>query len=520
MLVLIRFSGEIATKAKGTRARFQRLLAHNLEAALRRADVPYALKREWSRFFVELRDDGPKAAQALEALSRVFGVKSLSVVEARPAPTLEAVVQAGEELFRERVRGKRFAVRARVAGERQKVPFGATAVERELGAALRPHAARVDLTDPEVTVHVEVRDDRAFFYTEVVAGPGGLPLGAEGRALALVSGGFDSAVAAWRMMKRGLALDYAFFNLGGSQHQRDVLRVAKLLTEQWGHGHEPKLHAVDFQGLVQELQKKTHPRYWQVLLKRLMLKASEQIAQELGVRALVTGEALGQVSSQTLQNLVVISEATELLVLRPLLGLDKEEIVAQARTIGTYEISASVQEYCALVPRKPATRARLDRVREEEAKLDPSILERAVAERAVFDLTALEPEALVPEGLEIEEVPEGAVVIDLRSPQAYRAWHYPGAVHWDFFRALDEFKTLPKDKTYVLYCELGLKSAHLAELMRQAGYDAYNFKGGIKRLMAYALEREALPPELLPTPLLEEALRSGSSSSSSEDDPS
>jgi len=175
-------------------------------------------------------------------------------------------------------------------------------------------------------VHVEVRDDRAFFYTEAVAGPGGLPLGAEGRALALVSGGFDSAVAAWRMMKRGLALDYAFFNLGGSQHQRDVLRVAKLL------------------------------------LKRLMLKASEQIAQELGVRALVTGEALGQVSSQTLQNLVVITEATELLVLRPLLGLDKEEIVAQARAIGTYEISASVQEYCALVPRKPATRAKLDRV--------------------------------------------------------------------------------------------------------------------------------------------------------------
>jgi len=87
-------------------------------------------------------------------------------------------------------------------------------------------------------------------------------------------------------------------------------------------------------------------------------------------------------------------------------------------------------------------------------------------------------------------------------------------VHWDFFRALDEFKTLPKDKTYVLYCELGLKSAHLAELMRRAGYDAYNFKGGLKRLMAYALEREALPPELLPTPLLEEALRSGSDSGS------
>ncbi len=507
MLILIRFSGEIATKAKGTRVRFQQLLARNLEEALRQTGVSYTLKREWSRFFVEIEEANKNAPQVLEALSRVFGVQSLSMVERRPAATLEDVVQAGKELFEERVRGKRFAVRARVAGERKKVPFGATAIERELGAALVPYAERVDLTSPEITVYVEVRDDQAYFYTETIAGPGGLPIGAEGRAIALISGGFDSAVAAWRMMKRGLALDYVFCNLGGAAHQRDVLRVAKLLTEQWGYGSWPKLHAVNFQELVKELQAKTHPRYWQVLLKRLMLRAAERIAQELKVNAVITGEALGQVSSQTLQNLYVISQATELLILRPLLGLDKEEIVAQARRIGTYEISASVQEYCALVPRKPATRAKLQAILEEESKLDLALLDEAVAGREVFDLRAIRPEELSPPGIEIEEIPDEAVVIDLRSPQAYRAWHYPGAIHLDFFQALEEYKKLPKDKTYVLYCELGLKSAHLAELMRQAGYDAYNFKGGLKRLMEYALDRELLPPELLPTSALEESLR-------------
>jgi thiamine biosynthesis protein ThiI len=493
MLFLIRFSGEISTKAKQTRIRFVRRLTHNLEDALRSSGVAFEIRRAWSRLFVET--DAP---QAFEVLPRVFGVQSLSVVERRPAERLDDVVQAGEELFRDQVQGRRFAVRARVAGDRKRAPFGATAIERELGAALVPYAERVDLTNPEVTAYVEVRDGEAFFFTEQIPGPGGLPLGTEGRAVSLVSGGFDSAVASWRMLKRGVALEYVFCNLGGSAHQRDVLRVTKILSDQWSYGTHPKLHAVDFSELVRELQAKTHSRYWQVLLKRLMLRVAETIARETRSRGIVTGEAIGQVSSQTLQNLYVISQAVDAPIWQPLLGFDKEEIIAQARRIGTYDLSASVAEYCAIVPRHPATKASLKAVLAEEEQLDLSILERAVAERQVFDLRSIRPEELSPVEIEIDEIPAGAVVIDLRSPQAYRAWHYPGALYMDFFQALENYRKLDREKTYVLYCELGLKSGHLAERMRQAGFQAFNFRGGLRRLMEYALERGLLPPELVP----------------------
>ncbi len=492
MLILIRLSGEISTKARQTRVRFTERLARNIKEAL--AGSSFQLKRDWDRIYIET-----PSLEATGTLPRVFGIQSLSVVERRAGTHLEEIVQAGEELFRSPVHGKRFAVRARRADHRAGGSFGSQDVARALGAALLPHALKVDLDNPEVTVHVEMRDGQAYFFTDQISGPGGLPLGIEGRAVALISGGFDSAVAAWFMLKRGVALDYVFCNLGGRAHQQGVLRVLNVLGDRWSYGDEPRLHAIDFQQLVSEMQAKTQARYWQVLLKRFMYRAAERVAHEVGGLGIVTGEAVGQVSSQTLQNLYVISPVAQLPVLRPLLGFNKEEIIAQARHIGTYEISAAVAEYCAIVPRHPATRASLEHVLAEEQQLDLSVLEQAIAERRVFSLRDLDPEELASPEMEIEEIPEGAVVIDLRSPASYRTWHYPGAIFMDFFKALEDYATLDRDHTYVLYCELGLKSAHLAERMRQVGYRAFNFKGGMKRLMRYAVERDLVSPEILPT---------------------
>jgi len=497
MLILIRISGEISTKARRTRSRFLKRLAANIEDALRSEGISFELRRGWSRLFVEA-----ESPQALEVISRVFGVQSLSVVERRPGSSLEEIVQAGEELFRERVRGKRFAVRARRTGSKDKIPFGSRDIERALGAALLPYALKVDLESPEVTAYVEVREGQAYFFTEQIPGPGGLPIGVEGRAVALISGGFDSVVAAWLMLKRGVALDYLSCNLAGEAHRQGVLRVLRLLVGRWGYGDRPKLHLIDFEPLVRELQSKVEPRYWQVVLKRLMIRAAENVAQEIRSPALITGEAVGQVSSQTLQNLAVISQTAKLPILRPLAGSNKEEIIEQARRIGTYELSASVAEYCALVPRQPATRASLKAVLAQEERLDLTLLERAVAERSIYDIRSIDPEELAPAELEIAEIPEGATVIDLRPAAAYRTWHYPGAIHMDLFEALENINSLERDKTYVLYCELGLKSAYLAERMRKEGYRAFNFKGGLKGLMRYALEHDLLPAELVPPSLL------------------
>lgn len=476
-LHLVRLSGEVSTKARFTRRQFVDRLVRNLRDALAMAGIEGRVTGRHDRVLVE------SAEPAAAPLARVAGVQSLSRVEPGPAGCLEEVVERGRQLFEPQVRGRRFAVRARYVGERGNAPFRAREVEVALGAALLQGAAGVDLERPEVTVRIELYGGRAFYFRDRVAGPGGLPLGSAGRGLALLSGGFDSAVAAWQMQRRGLALDHLFCNLGGATHQLGVLRVAKVLTERWSAGSRPRLHAVDFEDVAEDLRANTAPRLWQVLLKRLMLRAAQAVARETGAGGLVTGEALGQVSSQTLPNLAVIGGATSLPILRPLIGTNKDEIIALASQVGTAELSAVVQEYCALAPRRPATAASLEEVLAEERRLDPAVLARAVAERTVLDLRSVDPDAHGPPELEVEKIPTGATVIDLRSRHAYDAWHAPGALQLDFARAVQAWRSFEPRRTYVLYCEFGLKSAWLAEQMREAGFDAFHVRGGLKQLL-------------------------------------
>jgi thiamine biosynthesis protein ThiI len=480
-LYLLRLSGEITTTARGTRLVFLRRLHRNLEAALASTGLAGRVEREWARLYVE----APPAA-ALEVLPRVFGVQSLSAVERRPWARLEDVVDAGAELFAPLVAGRVFAVRARRGGDKRFVPFRSADVERALGGRLAPGAAGVDLTAPEVWARVEVREGTAYFFTEQIPGPGGLPLGTEGRALALLSGGFDSAVAAWQMLRRGVRLDYLFLELGGAAHRQGVLRVAKLLADRWSHGYRPRLHVVDFAPVVAALEAACEPRYWQVVLKRLMLRAANLVARRLRVDALVTGEAVGQVSSQTLRNLRVITEVAELPVLRPLVAANKDDIVAMAREIGTYELSAGVPEYCALAAKRPATHARRGDVLAEEARLDAGLVAAAVETARVVDLAALDPAELAPPELATTAVPPGAEVWDLRSPAAAGAWRYPGARHLEYFAALEGLAAFASDREHVLYCEVGIKSAHVAELLRARGVRASHLAGGLRQALALA----------------------------------
>ena len=489
-IVLLRLSGEIAVKARPTRARFERQLVRNVVDAVRSSGIAAQVTRTRNRILVAT--DDPRAP---EVLARVFGVQSLSVASAHPAEKLEDVVDTGATLFREAVAGRRFAVRARRVGDRSKIALEPRDIERALGAALLPFAAGVDLSNPEVTVAIELYEGRAYFCTETLRGPAGLPVDVEGRAIALISGGFDSAVAAWQMLRRGVQLDYLFCNLGGRAHQLGTLRVAKVLAERWSYGARPRLHAIDFDPIAADIRARTKARYWQVILKRQMLRAATLVAQERQATALVTGESVGQVSSQTLPNLATISAATALPILRPLVGMNKEEIIRAAEQIGTAALSAVVDEYCAMVPTRPATVSKLAAVEAEEAQLDPALLERAVAERAVLDLRALDPDAEAMPGLEIDEIPDDAVVLDLRSKAAYAAWHWPGALRLDLDHALAAYRSFARDRRYVIYCEFGLKSAHLAERMRAEGHEAWHFRGGLRALVAYARSRGHAGPE-------------------------
>jgi thiamine biosynthesis protein ThiI len=289
-------------------------------------------------------------------------------------------------------------------------------------------------------------------------------------------------VAAWQLLRRGVAVDYVFCNLGGETHRLGALRVAKVLADHWHYGEHPQLHAVDFAPVVAELRARTARRYWQVLLKRQMLAVAERIALERGAPAIATGESVGQVSSQTLQNLAVISRATSHMVLRPLVGTNKEEIIRQAEQIGTFELSKVVKEYCDLAQGRPATGATLEAIEAEERRLDPALRDRILAGRRVFELRRLDAASLELTELACSRIPDGATVIDLRTRREYDAWHHEGALRLDLSHALQAFPSFDRRRVYVLYCDFGLMSAHLAERMRKEGFEAFHFRGGTAAL--------------------------------------
>lgn len=478
---MLRLTGEITTKGRRTRSRFQKRLVENVRDALESEGAACRVRAEWSRLYV--RADRP----AEEPLSRVFGISTFSVLEAECEAELAEIVRTGLDTFGDRVAGRSFAVRARRAGSH---PFNSQDIRVELGAALGEDA-RVDLSHPEVQVFVEVRDDRAVFYSSRDAASGGLPLGVEAKAVCLLSGGFDSAVAAWMMLRRGVALDYVFCNLGGDAYQRMVLEVAAVLADRWSYGTRPTLISLDFAPVVTELHRAFRPAFQQIALKREMYRAAEHVALRLGADAIVTGEAVGQVSSQTLANLRAIDDASSIPVLRPLVGMDKEEIISRSRRIGTYELSARVREYCSISTGRPATAASPESVLREEEGLDAGVLGSSLASATLFDLRGLDMVRVAGDSVFTEEIPEGAVVIDTRAAESFGQWHWTGAENREYSDLLAAFEELARDATYVMYCEFGLKSARLAELMQRSGYEAYSFLGGVKGLRIHAGRVEA-----------------------------
>src|SRR5690606_18131223 len=210
-LILVRLSAELTTKARGTRRRFTRKLVENVRDALRDTGSPFHVESQWTRLYVR-----SQAPDALQRLQRVPGLSSMSRVEGSCAADLEEIVRVGQQIYGERVKGRTYAVRAKRTGTH---PFSSHDVQQQLGAALNP-GAKVNLDNPEIEVEVEIRDRVALFFSHRTPGLGGLPLGVEGKAVCLLSGGFDSAVAAWLMLKRGVEQDYVFCNLAGESYER------------------------------------------------------------------------------------------------------------------------------------------------------------------------------------------------------------------------------------------------------------------------------------------------------------
>ena len=377
MTVLLVHYHEIALKARN-RPLFVNQLVRNLKRAT--ADFPVRrIQKLPGRVLLELA--GENAAQEVaERVRRVFGVANCCSA-LRCDLDLEALKNTAAKALAWRP-FQTFRVTARRAYKT--FPLTSPQLNEILGTfVLERFPARVDLKNPELTLFVDILPKEAFIYLEKVRGPGGLPVGVAGRVIALLSGGIDSPVAAYRMMRRGCQVSFVHFHGApflDRRTQEKAREIVKLLTR---YQYTSRLYLVPFGEAQQEVVVNTPAPYRVLLYRRLMARIAEHLASLEGAKALVTGESLGQVASQTLENLTVIEEAVKLPLFRPLIGMDKEEITEQAKEIGTYEISIQRDQDCCtlFVPRHPATRATMDDIGRAEMTLDLDRLVKAGAER-------------------------------------------------------------------------------------------------------------------------------------------
>jgi thiamine biosynthesis protein ThiI len=267
-------------------------------------------------------------------------------------------------------------------------PLTSPEINRQLGAAVKEKSgARVDLENAEFTVTVEILPRDAFFGFNKIPGAGGLPVGASGRVAALISGGFDSPVAAYRMMQRGCRLIFVHFHSAPFQDKTSQEKVRQLLNVLTRHQFNSRLYLVPFGEIQRQIVASVTRPLRVVLYRRMMLRIAEAIARKEKAKALLTGESLGQVASQTLDNIAVIEQAARLPILRPLVGMDKQEIIDQARRIGTFEISSIPDQDCCqlFVPKHPATKARFRDVEADEARFDVNDLLRYGVDNALME---------------------------------------------------------------------------------------------------------------------------------------
>ncbi|WP_130834222.1 tRNA uracil 4-sulfurtransferase ThiI [[Erwinia] mediterraneensis] len=474
MKFIIKLFPEITIKSQSVRLRFIKILTGNIRNILKELNEEVAVVRHWDHIEVRAKNESLREI-IVDELTRIPGIHHVLAVEDRPYTDIHHIFEQTLELNRERLEGKTFCVRVKRRGTHT---FSSQDVERYVGGGLNQHipTAKVQLNHPEETVNLEIENDRLLLVTGRYEGLGGFPIGTQEDVLSLISGGFDSGVSSYMLMRRGCRVHYCFFNLGGAAHEIGVRQVAHYLWNRFGRSHRVRFVAINFEPVVGEILEKVDDGQMGVVLKRMMVRAASMVAERYGVQALVTGEALGQVSSQTLTNLRLIDNASDTLILRPLISHDKEHIIKVARAIGTEDFARTMPEYCGVISKSPTVKAVKARIEAEEQNFDFAILERVVQEASNLDIRDIAQQAQQ-EVVEVETVAslgENEWVLDIRSPdeQDDKPLQMPGVEvkSLPFYKLSSQFADLDQSKTWLLYCDRGVMSRLQALYLHEQGY--------------------------------------------------
>ena len=373
--ILVRY-GELTLKG-ANRKKFVNQLRANTQSALSSFEE-LKIKANRDRMYIEITEE-TDVESVIGRLKEIIGVKSVSPV-LKIDKTLEAANEQAVEFAKSYEDGDTFKINVKRSDK--SFPMETFELQRTIGAAVLKHTdgLTVDVHHPDHKIQVEVRRDAIYIYDAVIPGPGGLPVGTGGKTVLMLSGGIDSPVAGMEVMRRGVTIEAMHFHsppFTSEKAKEKVIELTRLLAKKVG---PIKLHIVPFTEIQKQINKVVHPRYTMTSTRRMMMRVADKLVHRVGADAIVNGENLGQVASQTLKSMYAINHVTSTPVLRPLLTLDKEEIVKKARAIGTYEVSIQPYEDCCTIftPKNPVTEPDFEKVEEYESVYDFSeMIQRA-----------------------------------------------------------------------------------------------------------------------------------------------
>ncbi len=484
MKIIIKPFSEIMIKSKPVRKRYMQILQTNIARSLKMLDenikthLFYDKLEVNTQFWATTSQEENLKKSIIKKLWYISGVESFIDVESfeikkeliekeENKQVFDFIFQKAKDFYLNKITNKTFVARVK---RNWKHNFRSIDLERYIWWGLLKYweNTKVKLKNPEVTVNIEIKDNNLFLVREGYSGIWGYPVGTQDRVISLISGGFDSGVSTFQMMRRWCKTDFLFFNLWGSAHELWVKQVSSYLWKNFWVGYNSKFITIPFENVVKELIEKVDSRFRWILLKRYFLKVADKLAKEHNYYAIIKWDSLGQVSSQTLKNMYVIDKASDTLVLRPLIWFNKQEIIDITSKIWTYNFACNMPEYCWVISDKPATWASLEQVLEQEAKIDEKILDEAIKNWKLEYLKKLLSISLIFDKGEYQEIEvcyvpeEWEIVIDIRKEEDKKKnkiiLEKNEVLEIPFTQINSEFKKLDQTKTYLFYCDKAILS--------------------------------------------------------------
>ncbi len=468
MQYVLKLWSEITIKSDGVRKLCIKILKRNISIYFDEVNIEHHISGNWDRIFLEVSDIEDQD-QVQKILTHISGIESFSVVESfviSELPHLSAE-EASQKIYETLdshfdtiflQQKASFVVRVRRSGNHH---FSSIDIEWNIWAKLLKKFSdiSVNLDTPDITIHLEIKDTTLYVLWKKYQAMSGYPTRFQGKVISLISGGFDSGVATYMMANRGCMIDFVFFNLWWNAHELGVQYISQYLWKTFSLPYsQARFISIPFEEIITTLLKQVEGKYRAIILKRCMLKVADMIRKNGWYTWIVTGESIGQVSSQTLQNLSTIDAVSKSMILRPLISMNKQDIITISKTIGTFDFSSAMPEYCGIVSDKPSIGATVEEIQDAESTLFDDILLQAFTQKTLYKVSDMLCTSSPQDIPEISKISDDIQVIDIREPQKIQTspLYQKGVtdiLEIPFYEINHTFPKLDQAQQYALYCD-------------------------------------------------------------------